>query len=129
MENKQKKDQRKEFGVRGEAEALVFLVKKLFRLEQKNWYVLSSLNLKKRIQVDLVVSRDECFYIVEVKSHIWKSTGFESLISESQRRRLLMFTYSLQRLKYGGKSWGFLLVWICGAQVKILERVEAVDFS
>lgn len=123
------KDRRKEWGLQGEEEAIVFLRKQGFRLEKKNWIVRSSFNSKKRVQVDLVVSKENHFYIVEVKKHIWSYSGFESLISDSQRRRLMSLTYSLQRLKYQNKSWGFLLVWIFNSRAKILERFESQDFS
>ncbi len=122
------KDRRKEWGRQGEEEAIVFLRKQGFQIEKKNWRVRSSLNSKKRIQVDLVVSKEKHFYIVEVKKHIWTFSGFESLISDSQRGRLISLTYSLQRLKYQGQSWGFLLVWIHNAEAKIIERIEYQSF-
>ena len=122
------KDRRKEWGRQGEEEAIVFLRKQGFQIEKKNWRVRSSLNSKKRIQVDLVVSKEKHFYIVEVKKHIWTYSGFESLISDSQRGRLISLTYSLQRLKYQGQSWGFLLVWIHNTEAKIIERLEYQSF-
>ncbi len=122
------KDRRKEWGRQGEEEAIVFLRKHGFQIEKKNWRVRSSLNSKKRIQVDLVVSKEKLFYIVEVKKHIWTYSGFESLISDSQRGRLISLTYSLQRLKYQGQSWGFLLVWIHNTEAKIIERLEYQSF-
>jgi Holliday junction resolvase-like predicted endonuclease len=129
-QTKQKKGQkylsdlRVERGAQGEREALLFLEKEGFHLEKKNWKVRSSLDPKKRIQVDLVVSLEKDFYVVEVKKHIWKATGFEQLMSEAQRRRLLHFTFSLQRLKYKEKKWGYMLVWVCGKKIKILERIQ-----
>lgn len=128
LDKKQVKDRRSEWGRRGEEEAIVFLRKHGFQLEKKNWRVRSSLNSKKRIQVDLVVSKEKHFYIVEVKKHIWTYSGFESLISDSQRGRLISLTYSLQRLKYQDKSWGFLLVWIHNKEAKIIEKLEYQSF-
>ena len=71
-----------------------------------------------------MVSRENNFYVVEVKKHIWTATGFERLMTEDQRRRLIYFTFSLQRLKYKEKNWGYLLVWVQGKESKILERIE-----
>jgi len=118
------RDPRLERGAQGEKEALLFLKKEGFQLEKKNWKVRSSLDPKKRIQVDLVVSRENNFYVVEVKKHIWTATGFERLMTEDQRRRLVYFTFSLQRLKYKEKNWGYLLVWVQEKESKILERIE-----
>ncbi len=123
-EKKQIRDPRVERGAQGEREALLFLEKEGFQLEKKNWKVRSSLDPKKRIQIDLVVSRENNFYVVEVKKHIWTATGFERLMTEDQRRRLVYFTFSLQRLKYKEKNWGYLLVWVQGKESKILERIE-----
>jgi len=123
-EKKQIRDPRVERGAQGEREALHFLEKEGFQLEKKNWKVRSSLDPKKRIQIDLVVSRENNFYVVEVKKHIWTATGFERLMTEDQRRRLIYFTFSLQRLKYKEKNWGYLLVWVQGKESKILERIE-----
>ncbi len=121
---RQIRDPRVERGAQGEREALLFLEKEGFQLEKKNWKVRSSLDPKKRIQIDLVVSRENNFYVVEVKKHIWTATGFERLMTEDQRRRLVYFTFSLQRLKYKEKKWGYLLVWVHEKESKILERIE-----
>lgn len=121
---RQIRDPRVERGAQGEREALLFLEKEGFQLEKKNWKVRSSLDPKKRIQIDLVVSRENNFYVVEVKKHIWTATGFERLMTEDQRRRLVYFAFSLQRLKYKEKNWGYLLVWVQGKESKILERIE-----
>ena len=121
---KDTQDPRVERGAQGEMEALFFLEKEGFRLEKKNWKVRSSLDPKKRIQIDLVVSRENNFYVVEVKKHIWTATGFERLMTEDQRKRLVYFTFSLQRLKYKEKKWGYLLVWVHEKESKILERIE-----
>ena len=125
---KHAKDIRRQWGAQGEEEAVFFLWEKGFRLEVKNWKVRSTLDSKKTIQVDLVVSKEDRFYVVEVKSHLWMFSGFEFLISEEQRKRLLLFTNSLQRLRYRQKSWGFLLVWISKKKAKILEQIEPEEF-
>jgi Holliday junction resolvase-like predicted endonuclease len=122
------KDPRRKCGAQGEEEAIVFLKDQGFRLEIKNWKVRSTLDSKKTIQVDLVVSKEDRFYVVEVKKHFWLYKGFEFLIRHEQRNRLLFFTSKLQQLRYKEKSWGFMLVWISKNQPMILERVECEDF-
>ena len=126
---KHKKDPRRKCGAQGEEEAIVFLKDQGFRLEIKNWKVRSTLDSKKTIQIDLVVSKKDHFYIVEVKKHFWFYKGFEFLISHEQRNRLLFFTSKLQRLRYKDKSWGFMLVWISKNGSKILEKIEPEEFS
>jgi Holliday junction resolvase-like predicted endonuclease len=129
LEEKNTKDPRKEWGAQGEEEAMFFLQAQGFQLDKRNWNVRSTLDSKKRIQVDLVVSKGDRSYVVEVKKHLWMSSGFEFLISHEQRKRLLLFTNSLQRLKYRQKSWGFMLIWISKKRAKILEQIEPEEFS
>jgi Holliday junction resolvase-like predicted endonuclease len=119
-------DPRMKRGSEGERQAVLFLEQQGFQIEKSNWKVRSSLDPKKRIQIDLVASRAGFFYVVEVKKHIWKASGFERLMSEEQRRRLLIFTFSLQRLGYMKKNWGYLLVWVQEEESRILERIECV---